>query len=183
VRLALGLLAILVAAGCSTHSDPGSTAASRHQPATHSGGGGCLADWNSSVNRSAREETMPPLGPYPLYGGRPHSSPKGGYQVFVGRSIAFGGEGSSPLPVCYVYFRFPHGDHGGPALVSYPEIHRAAGVYGAPSITTGRNTDVGGRIYRQEDVAVLIEQRTLASNGDPRVTPPPTAGRPSGTFR
>jgi hypothetical protein len=49
--------------------------------------------------------------------------------------------------VCYVYFRFPHGDHGGPALVSYPEIDRADGVYGSPSITTGKNTDVGGRIY------------------------------------
>jgi DNA-binding transcriptional MerR regulator len=38
----------------------------------------------------------------------------------------------------------------------------------------------GGRIYRPEDVAALVEQRRLASNGDPRVTPPPTPGSPAG---
>ena len=61
--------------------------------------------------------------------------------------------------MCYVYFRFPHGDHGGPALVSYPEIHRASGVYGSPSITTGRNTDAGGRIYQQDAAGRLHPTR------------------------
>jgi hypothetical protein len=155
VRLVLALLAMLVAAGCTTHADAGSTAASRGRPAKHAEGG-CLADWNSAANRAAREETVPPAGPYPLYRGRPRASASGVYQVFVQRSIVLGAVGTDPPPVCYVYFRLPHGYHGRPAMVSYPEIRPKAGAYGDPSITVGNDTDVEGRIFAQRPDGTLF---------------------------
>jgi hypothetical protein len=110
---------------------------------------GCLADWNGQANAAARATATPPLGPYPLYGAGPPLSPRGTFDAFVGRSPVIGAIGTNPPPVCYVWFRFPHGYRGGPALVSYLEISPRKRLYGEPSITTGKNTDVGGRIYLQ----------------------------------
>jgi hypothetical protein len=111
----------------------------------------CLQAWNGAANGAVRRTTIPPRGPYALFGQAPGLlAPTGRYQVFVGVSQVMPVEGTQAQPVCYVYFRFPHGDHGRPALVSYPEVNRGAGVYGSPGITTGRNTDTGGRVYRQD---------------------------------
>jgi hypothetical protein len=148
MRYCAALLAVTTLAGCTGHWS--SVGPVTHERATHRGVRSCLRAWNGTANAAARRATVPPFGSYPLIGQGPALTPKGGYQAFVGLSGVFGALGTNPPPVCYVYFRFPHGAHGGPALVSYPEIHRAAGVYGSPSISTGKNTDVGGRIYRQD---------------------------------
>jgi hypothetical protein len=114
------------------------------------GAAGCLADWNDRANAAVRAAATPPHGPYLLYGHAPAVSPHGGFQAFVALSVVIGAPGNDPPPRCYVYFRFPHGYRGGPALVSYPEIRPAAGVYGDPGMTMGNDTDVGGRVYRQD---------------------------------
>ena len=106
----------------------------------------CLADWNGPGNASARAIAAPPLGPYPTDAGG-EISLQGSFQAYVGLSVVIGIPGSNPPPRCYVFFRFPRGHRGGPALVSFPEIDRRHGVYGDPSITFGNVTDVGGRIY------------------------------------
>jgi hypothetical protein len=98
----------------------------------------CVAAWNGPANASVRAGAAPP----------PQSHRH--FQAFVGLSAVIGAVGANPPPVCYVYFRFPHGHRGGPALVSFPEIDRRGGVYGDPSITFGRDTDVGGRIYVED---------------------------------
>jgi hypothetical protein len=100
--------------------------------------GRCLADWNGPANAAVRAGAAPPPGPH------------GAFQAFVGPSAVIGAVGTSPPPECYVYFRFPHGHHGGPALVSFPEIDPRHGVYGDPSTNVGNDTDVGGRIYVEE---------------------------------
>jgi hypothetical protein len=147
MRSCAALLAVVALAGCTGHW---SSAPPASHPRVLRGVRRCLRDWNGPANAAVRRTTLPPRGPYALFGQGPGLSPKGRYQAFVGRSPVFGALGTNPPPVCYVYFRFPHGDRGGPALVSYPEVDRRAGVYGSPSITTGRNTDTGGRIYRQD---------------------------------
>ncbi len=158
MRYCTALLVVATLAGCTGHWSSAGPAGHRRAP--HRGAGSCLQAWNGSANAAVRRRTVPPRGPYELFGqGHGLLAPKGGYQVFVGLSIVIGVPGNNPPPVCYVYFRFPHGDHGGPALVSYPEIHPAAGVYGSPSITAGRNTDVGGRIYRQDAAGRLHPTR------------------------
>jgi hypothetical protein len=119
----------------------------------------CLADWNGPANASVRATAAPPRGPYLLLGHGP-LRPHGGFEAFVGVSIAVGGPGLNPPPTCYVYFRFPRGDHGaGPAMVSFPEIDRRHGVYGSPSITVGNDTDVGGPIYKENRAGRLFQTR------------------------
>jgi hypothetical protein len=145
MRYCAAILAVVTLAGCTGHWSGAGTAAHKHPPERSVRS--CLRAWNGAANDAVRRGTVPPHGPYLLYGQGPGLSPRGGYQAFVALSMVLGALGTNPPPVCYVYFRFPHGDHGGPALVSYPEVDRAAGVYGSPSITTSRNTDVGGRIY------------------------------------
>jgi hypothetical protein len=107
----------------------------RPAPGAPTGAARCLADWNGAGNASVRARAAPPLGV------------QGPFQAFVGLSSVIGAVGTNPPPVCYVYFRFPHGHRDGPALVSYPEIDRRDGVYGDPSVTVGNDTDVGGRVY------------------------------------
>jgi hypothetical protein len=121
-------------------------AAPHPPPLPPMGAAKCLADWNGPANASLRAHTAPPRGPYLMYGRRP-LRPHGAFQAFVGLSTVMGAVGTNPPPVCYVYFHFPHGHRGGPALVSFPEIDRRRGVYGDPSITIGNDTDVAGRIY------------------------------------
>jgi hypothetical protein len=121
MRYCTALLAVATLAGCT--GPWSSVGPATHERATHRGVRSCLREWNGTANAAVRRDTVPPFGPYPLFGQGPALTPKGGYQAFVGLSISIG------------------------ALVSYPEIDRAAGVYGSPTITTGRNTDVGGRIY------------------------------------
>jgi hypothetical protein len=148
MRCCAALLAAVTLAGCTGHwsgarpaSDPGVVNGAVRR---------CLRAWNGKANAATRSTTVPPSGPYRLAVQGPALSPRGAYQAFVGRSAVFGALGTKPLPVCYVYFRFPHGDRGGPIVVSYPEVDRRAGIYGSPSIATGRNTDTGGRVYRQD---------------------------------
>lgn len=145
MRYCAALLVVATLAGCTGHWSSAGPAGQRRSP--HRGVRPCLRAWNGAANAAVRRTTVPPRGPYRLTAQGHGLSPKGGYQAFVGLSPVFGALGTNPRPVCYVYFRFPHGYHTGPALVSYPEIQPADGVYGSPSITTGRNTDVGGRIY------------------------------------
>jgi hypothetical protein len=109
----------------------------------------CLADWNSPANAAVREGAVPPRGPYRLSGSGPAISPRGPFQAFVAASVVIGAAGTNPPPQCYVYFRFPHGYRGGPAMVSYPEVDPRRGIYGDPGVTTGKNTDVGGRVFVQ----------------------------------
>jgi hypothetical protein len=154
--LAAGLLSLLAAAGCMTGAGRDATPGTVHRQTSHLRDGTCLADWNAAHNRLVREQTVPPTRPYLLYGGIQHATPIGDYQVFVHRSIVIGAVGTNPPPVCYIYFRFPRGYHGGPAMVSYPEIHPARGVYGDPSITFGNDTDVGGRVFAQRPDGTLF---------------------------
>ena len=118
-------------------------------PAEHGPRAGCVAAWNGPANDALRTAAAPPRGPNPWYAHKP-IRPHRHFQAFVGLSAVIGAVGTNPPPVCYVYFRFPHGHRGGPALVSFPEIDRRGGVYGDPSITFGRDTDVGGRIYVED---------------------------------
>jgi hypothetical protein len=120
----------------------------RPAPVARTGAAKCPADWNGPANASVRAGAAPPLGPFLMDGRRP-LRPHGHFQAFVGLSTVIGAVGTNPPPVCYVYFRFPRGYRGGPALVSFPEIDRRHGVYGDPSITVGNDTDVGGRIYAE----------------------------------
>jgi hypothetical protein len=145
---------MLVAAGRTTAADRHAAPATRHRHTIHAGDRACLADWNAAPNRPVREPTLPPAGPYPLYGLQ-QASPTGRYQVFVHESHVFGGELTNPPPVCYVYFRFPRGYHGRPAMVSYPEIRPKLGMYGDPSISVGNDTDVSGRIFAQRPDGTL----------------------------
>jgi hypothetical protein len=163
VKLLTTLVAVIAAAGCTSGSGREATPATGHRHPVGLYDRECLADWNAAPNRSAREETAPPVGPYPLYGGQRHASPAGRYQVFVLRSIVVGAVGTNPPPVCYVYFRFPHGYDGRPAMVSYPEIHPAAGIYGDPSITVGNDTDVRGRVFAQRPDGTLYPTALIRS--------------------
>jgi hypothetical protein len=132
-------LALLVVplAGCmgGRSSGPATVAPPAVRPI---GAARCLADWNGRANAAVRRSAAPPRGP------------RGSFQVFVAQSIVIGAVGTDPPPVCYVYFRFPRGDGRGPAMVSFPEVDRRDGVYGDPSTTFGRNTDVGGRIFTED---------------------------------
>jgi hypothetical protein len=110
----------------------------RPAPVARTGAVKCLTDWNGPANAAVRAGAAPPPGP------------QGTFQAFVGLSTVIGAVGTSPPPVCYVYFRFPHGRRGGPALVSFPEIDRRDGLYGDPTVTVGNDTDVGGRIYVED---------------------------------
>lgn len=145
----LALLAVAPLAGCAGggSSRPADTAPPVGRP---TGVAACLADWNGRANESVRTSAAPPRGPYQPVGEHGLRRPRGAFQVFVARSIVMGAIGTNPPPVCYVYFRFPHGAGRGPAMVSFPEIDRRNGVYGDPSITVGNDTDVGGRIYTED---------------------------------
>jgi hypothetical protein len=164
----LTLAAFAAAAGCTTGHEGDAVPVSQH-PVVPARSAGCLADWNGASNRSAREETVPPAGPYPLYGGRRRASPAGRYQIFVARSVVIGAVGTNPPPVCYIYFRFPHGYNGRPAMVSYPEIDPEAGVYGDPSITIGNDTDVGGRVFAERPDGTLYPAPYSSINSGPKL--------------
>jgi hypothetical protein len=148
MRYGVGILAIVLLAGCTGHRSSAPPVSRR--VVVHGGVRRCLRAWNGEANAFMRRTTVPPRGPYRPTVQRPGLSPRGAYEAIVGLSPVLTAAGTNSPAVCYVYFRFPHGDHGGPAVVAYPEVDRAAGIYGSPTIATGRNTDTGGRIYRQD---------------------------------
>jgi hypothetical protein len=93
----------------------------------------CAAAWNGRANASVRAAATPPRGPYRWYAHRP-VRPQGGFRAFIGFILTFGGPvGTHPAP-CAVYFWFPHGYRGRPALLSFSEVDLRRGVYGRPGI-------------------------------------------------
>jgi hypothetical protein len=148
---------------------PAASSRARHEPPAR-----CVSAWNGPANAAARAAATPPRGPYPWFAHRP-IRPQGGFAAFVGHILTVGGPvGTHPAP-CAVYFWFPHGYRGRPALLSFNEVDLPRGVYGRPainarrtmrfhptrpvytegrdglygdpSVTVGNDTDVGGRIY------------------------------------
>jgi hypothetical protein len=111
----------------------------------------CLADWNGRANASARALAAPPSGPYPQDGEGPKVSLSGAYEAFVEQALEIGAPGTNPPPRCWVFFRFPHGHHGGPAKVSFPEVNARRAVYGDPTVNFGKNADVGDAPAYTED--------------------------------
>ena len=151
MRYCAAILAVVTLAGCTGHWSGAGPAAHKRPPERSVRS--CLRAWNGAANAAVRRGTVPPHGPYLLTPGlRAHS--KGRLSGLRRLSMVLGALGTNPPPVCYVYFRFPHGDHGGPALVSYPEVDRAAGVYGSPSITTGRNTGLVGASHADPGASI-----------------------------
>jgi hypothetical protein len=107
----------------------------------------CVAAWNGPANAAVRTAAAPPRGQYTWYAHRP-IRPQGGFLAFVGFILVMGRVGSHPAP-CAVYFWFPRGYRGRPALLSFPEVDLRHGVFGQPR-TNARKTmrfHHGGRAY------------------------------------
>ncbi len=110
----------------------------------------CVAAWNGPANAAARAAAAPPRGPYPWFAHRP-IRPQGSFRAFVGFIVTIGGPvGTHPAP-CAVYFWFPHGYRGRPALLSFSEVDLRRGVYGRPGINARRTMRFhpGGRAYAE----------------------------------
>jgi hypothetical protein len=109
----------------------------------------CITDWNAPGNATTRAAMNPPHGTFPLVDASGTSaSPSGTYQVYEGTSGAFTAPtsgGDSTPSVCYVYFYYPTGFKGGPALVSVA-APQGSGSYDldAATMSVGRDTDVTG---------------------------------------
>jgi hypothetical protein len=107
----------------------------------------CVTQWNAPGNEATRTAMNPPHGPFPLVDvGGTAASPSGGYQVYEGTSGAFtaaANDGDSSPSICYVYFYYPTGYQGGPALVSVPGS-MGSGSYelDAATMSVGQDTDV-----------------------------------------
>ena len=110
----------------------------------------CVAMWNGPANAAARAAATPPRGPYPWFAHRP-IRPQGSFEAFIGLIATIGGPaGTHPAP-CAVYFWFPHGYRGRPALLSFSEVDLREGVYGRPGINARRTMTFhpSGRVYAE----------------------------------
>jgi hypothetical protein len=119
---------------------------------------------NAPANRTARQATLPPLGPYPMIDSGRWVSPQGRYEVFVGVSISIG-LGDIP-PRCMVSFRFPRGYRGELATVYYLQ-DPTSGLFTDVALATGKNALVEGRVYDQRIDGTLYPAPMSAINFGP----------------
>lgn len=112
--------------------------------------GRCVAAWNGPANAAVRAAATPPRGPYPWFAHRP-IRPQGRFEAFIGLVVAIGGPPGTHPAQCAVYFWFPHGYRGRPALLSFSEVDVRTGVYSRPGINARRTMTFrpSGRVYAE----------------------------------